>query len=263
MQKFFKNKTQDKKIIPVTKRQKKAYLKIKKSTNHLNKVYIANLNHTTTSNRMLEYFSKFGHIINHSLIKDKNTQLPQGHGFIQYTDIIMVDRLFANRPHVLDNHEIDIYRDTNNNHNGIKKEDRYKKIFKLFIKGIDSRLINKNDLKKFFQQYGTILNIHIPKDKETNQSRDFGFISFKDYDSVDRVVLNKTLLVNGVVLSVKKAFSNDISDDITIGKSTGAKRVGQSSLVTIKEYDVSALMNELLFKNSTVRNFPDYLTKIN
>ena len=44
------------------------------------------------------------------------------------------------------------------------------------------------DLQEYFSQFGNIEEVEIITDKETKKKRGFAFITYDDYDSVDKVV---------------------------------------------------------------------------
>jgi heterogeneous nuclear ribonucleoprotein A1/A3 len=58
---------------------------------------------------------------------------------------------------------------------------------KLFIGGLRDN-ITEDDLKKYFGAYGTVVETVIMKDKESSKSRGFGFVTFDDYDPVDKII---------------------------------------------------------------------------
>ena len=42
------------------------------------------------------------------------------------------------------------------------------------------------DLREIFSEFGEVVAITIPTEKESQKKRGFAFIEFKDYDSVDK-----------------------------------------------------------------------------
>ena len=58
---------------------------------------------------------------------------------------------------------------------------------KLFIGGLRDNL-SEDDLKVYFNNYGTVVEAVVMKEKETNKSRGFGFVTFDDYDPVDKII---------------------------------------------------------------------------
>ena len=46
----------------------------------------------------------------------------------------------------------------------------------------------EDDLKSYFRQYGNILEVVIVKEKGTSKTRGFGFVTFDDYDPIDKII---------------------------------------------------------------------------
>jgi RNA recognition motif-containing protein len=168
-----------------------------------NKVFIGGLSYSTTENLFETYFAKYGQLKDFVIIRDSQTKKSKGFGFVQYIDENMVDNLMKNRPHILDNKQLDIKRSVPRNQN--KKQEFNKSVNKLFIGGINNDKLNENDLKNYFEKYGNIISLYIPKNKETLKPKNFGFITFDDYDPVDKICLNEFIFLNGHKLTVQKA----------------------------------------------------------
>ena len=58
---------------------------------------------------------------------------------------------------------------------------------KLFIGGLRDNL-TEDDLKNYFNSYGNVIEAVVMKEKETSKSRGFGFVTFDDYDPVDKII---------------------------------------------------------------------------
>lgn len=58
---------------------------------------------------------------------------------------------------------------------------------KMFVGGLKED-ISDDQLREFFEPHGKIANIDLITDKTTGKKRGFGFISFEDYDTVDKLV---------------------------------------------------------------------------
>ncbi len=58
---------------------------------------------------------------------------------------------------------------------------------KLFIGGLRDN-ISDDDLKMYFGGFGVVAEAIVMKEKETGKSRGFGFVTFDDYDPVDKII---------------------------------------------------------------------------
>lgn len=57
-----------------------------------NKIYIGNLNFRTTEESLSSIFSQYGEVTSVSIIKDRNTGLSKGFGFVEYADEASFDK---------------------------------------------------------------------------------------------------------------------------------------------------------------------------
>ncbi|OBA23459.1 Interdomain Rrm packing contributes To Rna recognition in the Rna15, Hrp1, anchor Rna 3, partial [Metschnikowia bicuspidata var. bicuspidata NRRL YB-4993] len=159
------------------------------------KMFIGGLNWDTTEDGMVAYFSKYGEILDYTIMKDSNTGRSRGFGFLTFKDPRAVDEVIK-KDHILDGKLIDPKR-------AIAREEQ-DKIGKIFVGGIDP-LVNEKDFNDFFSQFGRIIDAQLMIDKDTGRSRGFGFITYDSPEAVDKVCLNKYLTLKGKAMEVKRA----------------------------------------------------------
>uniref|UniRef100_A0A8D0AT60 Heterogeneous nuclear ribonucleoprotein D n=1 Tax=Sander lucioperca TaxID=283035 RepID=A0A8D0AT60_SANLU len=75
---------------------------------------------------------------------------------------------------------------------------------KMFVGGL-SWDTTKKDLKDYFFKYGEVVDCTLKLNPMTGRSRGFGFVLFKEPDSVDKVATQKEHKLNGKVIDPKKA----------------------------------------------------------
>ena len=170
------------------------------------KVFIGGLSFNTDDEALKAYFSKFGTLVDHIVIKDKQSGRSKGFGFVAYSHSTMVDELMKNRPHIIDGRQVEPKRATPREDSG--RQEVQMTVKKLFVGGLKDN-ISEEDLKTYFGQFGNIVEAVILKEKETNKLRGFGFITFDDYDPVDKIILHKTHQINGVNVHTHKAMNKD------------------------------------------------------
>jgi len=179
------------------------------SQDDLNKIFIGSLNYITSEESFMSYFSRFGQLKDTVIIRDPITKKSKGFGFVQYTNSSMVDEVMKNRPHTIDKRQLDVHRSMPRSQ--VKQSEHYKQANTLFISGIEhlvsSSQLVESDLRAFFEKYGRVVNVFIPRNKQTTKPKNYGFVTFDDYDSVDKIVIqNDWISINGCGLRVQKAL---------------------------------------------------------
>jgi len=174
------------------------------------KLFIGGLSYKTTKETLHEYYEQWGELVDSVVMQDKMTAKSRGFGFVTYRHGDALEKAMSHRPHVIDEKRVDPKR-------AIPKEmgkdsgkmDAYMSVRKIFVGGIRDKPITEDDLRAYFSQYGDIKDCVIMTDKTTQKSRGFAFVVFDDYDSVDKIVIQRFHIINGVNVEVKKAIPKE------------------------------------------------------
>lgn len=170
---------------------------------YIRKLFIGGLDYKTSEATLKEYYAKWGEIMDCVVMTDPNTKRSRGFGFVTFADSRMVDDAMGQRPHVIDGRTVEPKR-------AIPREqssgDTNMSVKKLFVGGLSTET-EAEDLKSYFGKYGSIEEVIIATERDTGRKRGFGFVTFDDYDSVDKVVLQRHHMIKGKRTEVKKALS--------------------------------------------------------
>ncbi|XP_052708323.1 heterogeneous nuclear ribonucleoprotein A3-like isoform X7 [Crassostrea angulata] len=166
------------------------------------KLFIGGLSYETTDSTLKSYFEKWGTITDCVVMTDPQTKRSRGFGFITYEKVAMLDECQANRPHKIDGREVETKRAMPREESG--RSESQKSNEKMFVGGLRDTT-TEDDVREAFQEYGNIKNIELIKDKATNKTRGFCFVTFDDYDPVDKCVLKKRFKICDKDVEVKKA----------------------------------------------------------
>jgi len=170
----------------------------------LRKLFIGGLNYETTDEGLKTYFEQFGEVVDCIVMKYKDTNRSRGFGFVTYSSVEMVDAVQQNRPHKIDNKEVETKRATPRENAG----ESGKTVKKVFIGGLKDDIEDK-DIEEYFSNYGTVVKVEQMTDKATGKKRGFGFVEFDDYDPVDKMMQVPRHSINERRIDIRKALGKN------------------------------------------------------
>jgi len=185
---------------------------------HLCKLFIGGLDYRTTDESLKSHFEQYGEIVDVIVMKDPQTKRSRGFGFVAFSHGYMVDEAQKNRPHCIDGRNVDTKRAIPRDEIG--KSETGGSVKKLFVGGIKD--LNEDDIRDCFNQFGEVVNVSIPIERETQKKRGFAFVEFSDSDAADKASLQKEIIIQDTRVDVKKA-----RDKNDMGGSRGGGRGGR------------------------------------
>lgn len=156
------------------------------------KLFVGGLSRSTTENDLRDHFGKFGEIESVSVKMDPYTGISRGFAFMVFTNPKTIDKLLASGEHYINKRKVDPKR--------VSKKAQHGKIF---VGGLTPE-ITDDDIKQYFSQYGTIVEIQAPFDKTKNQRKGFCFITFESKDVVYKLLKTPKQTICGKEVDVKK-----------------------------------------------------------
>ncbi|MQM15713.1 hypothetical protein Taro_048663 [Colocasia esculenta] len=201
------------------------------------KLFIGGISWETTEEKLRDYFGKYGEVVQAVIMRDKVSGRPRGFGFVVFADPALVDRVLQDK-HTIDGRVVEAKRamSREEQHTSSKSGNpaggrsmggsgggggnhRTKKIF---VGGLPPTLTEEG-FRKYFEAYGTVTDVVVMYDQNTQRPRGFGFISFDSEDAVD-LVLHKTFHdLNGKLVEVKRAMPKDA---LNHGSGGGGRSMG-------------------------------------
>ncbi|KAE8713089.1 Heteroproteinous nuclear ribonucleoprotein 1 [Hibiscus syriacus] len=181
------------------------------------KLFIGGIAWDTNEERLKEYFSSFGDVIEAVIMKDRTTGRARGFGFIVFADPAVAERVIKEK-HNIDGRMVEakkavprddqniMSRSASSNH-GSPGPGSTRKIF---VGGLAST-VTENDFKKYFDQFGNITDVVVMQDHNTQRPRGFGFITYDSEETVDKVLLKNFHELNGKLVEVKRAVPKELS----------------------------------------------------
>lgn len=184
----------------------------------LGKLFIGGISWDTNEDRLREYFKTFGEVVEAVIMKDRTTGRARGFGFVVFADPVVAERVVMEK-HLIDGRMVEakkaVPRDDqhipiNRSGIGIPGSPSPGRTKKIFVGGLASTVTDA-DFKKYFEQFGTITDVVVMYDHNTQRPRGFGFITFDSEDAVDKVLHKIFHELNGKMVEVKRAVPKELS----------------------------------------------------
>lgn len=200
----------------------------------LGKLFIGGISWDTDEERLREYFKSYGDVVEAIIMKDRNTGRARGFGFVVFADPAVAERVVMEK-HTIDGRVVEakkavprddhsILNKSNGSIHGSPVPARTKKIF---VGGLPSS-VTEASFRKYFDQFGTITDVVVMYDHQTQRPRGFGFITYDSEDAVDRVLFKTFHELNGKMVEVKRAVPKEQSPAPSIRSPIGGYAYGLS-----------------------------------
>lgn len=177
------------------------------SSSSAGKIFIGGLSWETSTEKLTKHFKKYGEIIDSVVMRDRSTRQPRGFGFVTYADPSVIDRVIKDT-HLIDGRTVEIKR-------SIPRESMVKgpRTKKIFVGGILPS-ITEGEFKRYFSEFGKVVENQIMLEHGSGRSRGFGFITFDDEQTVDDLLSEgRTFELGGKQVEIKKAEPKRASDE--------------------------------------------------
>jgi len=167
------------------------------------KLFVGGLSWQTSQEKLREYFGQFGNVTDVLVMKDPITQRSRGFGFITFSTPEAVDRVLSVPSHSLDGKKIDP------KHATPKSKSKANKTKKIFVGGV-SQETSAEEVKAYFNQFGKVEEAVMLMDQQTKRHRGFGFVTFEQEETVDRVCEIHFHTIKNKKVECKKAQPKEV-----------------------------------------------------
>ncbi|SPO45933.1 related to HRP1 - subunit of cleavage factor I [Moesziomyces antarcticus] len=177
------------------------------------KMFVGGLNWDTTEDSLRRHFSQFGEVGHCTVMRDANTGRSRGFAFLNFVDPKAVNTVMV-REHYLDGKVIDPKRAIprpQQSHHGLGGgfgAGQPAANQKLFVGGLPAS-VTPESFRTFFEQFGTLSECTCMMDRETGRPRGFGFLTYADDASLERILSTNPILFDGKEVDVKRAQSKN------------------------------------------------------
>ncbi|MFH4979572.1 hypothetical protein AB6A40_006281 [Gnathostoma spinigerum] len=178
----------------------------KQNDEQFRKMFVGGLSTVTSDESLKAFYSQWGELTDCIVMRDPTTKRSRGFGFVTFAEQSAVDAAMAARPHVIDDKTVDPKRAVPRDQSMRTETNISTK--RLYVSGVREEH-NENLFEEYFSQYGKVEKVDVILDKATGKPRGFAFVTFDDFDPVDKCVLIKSHQIAGHRCDVKKALSKE------------------------------------------------------
>lgn len=153
-----------------------------------------------------DYMSKFGKLEDCIVMKERSSGRSRGFGYVTFASVEDAKNALSSE-HFLGNRILEVKVATP------KEEMRApsKKVTRIFVARI-APSVTDADFRSYFEQYGEITDLYMPKDPSTKAHRGIGFITYASAESVDNLMA-ETHELGGSTVVVDRATPKSQEDD--------------------------------------------------
>lgn len=181
------------------------------------KIFVGGISWDTNEDRLRGYFQTFGEVVEAVIMKDRATGRARGFGFVIYADPAVAE-LVVRQKHIIDGRTVEakkaVPRDdqhiVNRNQGSPTASPIPVRTKKIFVGGLPST-VTEADFKRYFDQFGTITDVVVMYDHNTQRPRGFGFITYDSEEAVERALVKTFHELNGKLVEVKRAVPKELS----------------------------------------------------
>lgn len=182
------------------------------------KVFVGGLPVRVDREAIAEFFATYGTVLNCKLKKNQQTGRSLGFAYLTVKEKAAYDRLLS-EPVIFQGRVIDVKPMWKKKELGDKLEEEKKK--KIFVSNLPQDLTN-SELMAYFSKFGQVANAFIIKDPDTEGYKDYGYVVFKDLETIDRIINQAfNLVIGGQPLSVERCTN---IAQIALSKQTSSLR---------------------------------------
>ncbi|PPS11102.1 hypothetical protein GOBAR_AA09520 [Gossypium barbadense] len=170
------------------------------------KLFIGGISWDTNEERLKEYFSSFGEVVEAMIMKDWTTGRTRGFGFIVFSDLAVAEKVIKEK------HNIDGRMARSNGFMLPLVQVEAKKAVPRDDQNIMSRSTSSIQglpslcrIRKIF-----VGDVVVMYDHNTQRPRGFGFITYDSEEAVDKVLLKSFHELNGKMVKVKRAVTKEL-----------------------------------------------------
>lgn len=159
-------------------------------------LFVGGISAILTEEQIQRHFSKHCKVAKVRIMREKKTYEPKGFAFVTLADSSEVQSVLE-KTHIIEGRKVDVQLASRKGEKKNWKEEQKKK--RLFVSNLPEGVTNE-ELASFFSKYGEVRNAYIIRDYLTDQSKNYGYIEFKDTGIVP-IILKEEVTIQSLKIT--------------------------------------------------------------
>ncbi|KAH7294813.1 hypothetical protein KP509_27G020300 [Ceratopteris richardii] len=149
-----------------------------------------------------QFMSKYGELSDVIVMKDRGTGRSRGFGYVTFASSESAEKALSSS-HFLNGRMLDVKVATPKESMPPSTSASRKKNVRIFVARVPLT-VTEEAFRSYFEQFGTITDLYMPKEKGSPSHRGIGFVTFEDAESVDKI-MSETHQLGGSTIAVDRA----------------------------------------------------------
>ncbi|KAI3770233.1 hypothetical protein L6452_01359 [Arctium lappa] len=139
---------------------------------YLGKLFIGGISWDTNEERLKEYFSSYGEVLEAVIMKDHTAGRARGFGFVVFVDLVVAEKVTKEKHNIDVDAKKVVPRDNQStmsrNSSSVQGSPGLGRTRKIFVGGLASTVI-ESDFRRYFEQFGTTMDVVVMYDHNTQR----------------------------------------------------------------------------------------------
>ncbi|KAJ1967391.1 hypothetical protein H4R35_006723, partial [Dimargaris xerosporica] len=138
------------------------------------KLFIGGLSWETNNRSLEKYFSQFGEVVEHLVMRDMHTGHSRGFAFIRFADPAVLDTIF-NQEHIIDGKKVEpkIAVPSTKSSTDLTQP-KFDNTNRIYVRNLPENL-TESAFADYFKQFGDVVRSNLLHDRHTGKLRGSGF----------------------------------------------------------------------------------------
>ncbi|KAI1715185.1 RNA recognition motif domain-containing protein [Ditylenchus destructor] len=156
------------------------------------RLFVGGLSKQTSVETLREYFSKFGDVAECNIPRNE-VNGSRGFGYVIFQSEESINKVLKSAPHYIDNIAVDV-----------KQASARQREFTIIVQKLSPNTTDES-LREFYSRFGELTQCNVKFDRQTGQSRGFGYVSFSSQKELDSAINAEPHIIDGVKVKLNYA----------------------------------------------------------